>query len=391
MLIHSLRWDREAGWSGPFPAVDSTATFIVVFGAPALIDDPAPIAELASAFPLATITGCSTSGEISGEAVYDGSLSVSIARFDDVQLTSVHLEVSDAERSHDAGAELARRLCQAQPALKAVFVLSDGLGVNGSMLVAGLTGVLEDTVVVTGGLAGDGDRFERTWVLVDGEPRSGHVCAVGLSGPNLAVGYGSQGGWEIFGPERRITRAEGNVLYELDGQPALELYKKYLGERAEGLPATALLFPLALRIPGAESRQVVRTVLATDEATQSMTFAGDVPEGSLAQLMRASFDRLVDGAEAAAEHAGIGEDVADDSPVLAVAISCVGRRLVLGRRVEDELEATRSALPEDTTMVGFYSYGEICQVGVGECDLHNQTMTVTTFQERTAVQLHEAA
>jgi hypothetical protein len=214
-------------------------------------------------------------------------------------------------------------------------------------------------------------------VLVDGEPRSGYVTAVGLAGARLRVGHGSRGGWDIFGPERRITRSVGNVLFELDGQPALALYKRYLGDRVAGLPATALLFPLAVRVPGADDRQLVRTILGLDEQTQSMTFAGDVPEGSLAQLMRANLDRLVDGAHAAAL------DTATDqgSGALAVAVSCVGRRMILGSRSEDELEAVLQGLPPGTGLIGFYSYGEIAPIVAGTCDLHNETMTLTTFWE----------
>jgi len=191
------------------------------------------------------------------------------------------------------------------------------------------------------------------------------------------VGHGSKGGWDSFGPERRVTRSQGNILFELDGKPALELYKGYLGERASGLPATALLFPLALRMAEGEQRQLVRTVLAVDEAAQSLTFAGDIPQGSLAQLMRANFDRLIDGAQEAAERIG----AQGGGPALSIAISCVGRRLVLGERTEEEVEATLHALPEGTQQVGFYSYGEIGPFASGTCDLHNQTMTLTVLQE----------
>ncbi|MEZ5264641.1 MAG: FIST N-terminal domain-containing protein [Acidimicrobiales bacterium] len=256
MLITTLRWDQEIGWSAPFPDHDGPTTFVLAFGPSSLLDDPTPLHELHAAFPRSAVVGCSTSGEIDGDSVDDGSVVVTVTRFDDVALTVVPLEVPDAAASRQAGEAAARRLLAAQPALQAAFVLSDGLGVNGSTLVEGLTAVLPPEVVITGGLAGDGDRFERTWVLVDGEPRAHHVVAVGLSGPGLLVGYGSQGGWEIFGPERRITRAEGNVLYELDGQPALALYKKYLGDRRGPARHRAAL-PLALRIPGAEHRQVV--------------------------------------------------------------------------------------------------------------------------------------
>jgi hypothetical protein len=206
------------------------------------------------------------------------------------------------------------------------------------------------------------------------------VTAVGLYGDSLRVGHGSKGGWDVFGVERKVTKSAANVLYELDGQPALALYKKYLGDRAAGLPATGLLFPLALRAPADRQKWLVRTILAVNEADQSLTFAGDIPEGYFAQLMSANFDRLVQGAGNAAQSAaltGVGE--ADE--MLCIAVSCVGRRLVLGEHCEEETEATLGMLPPRTRQVGFYSYGEISPYAKGRCDLHNQTMTLTTIGE----------
>jgi hypothetical protein len=206
------------------------------------------------------------------------------------------------------------------------------------------------------------------------------VVAAGLYGDSVAVGHGSKGGWDNFGPERLVTRSQGNILFELDGRPALQLYKEYLGELADGLPATGLLFPLALRSDAEEEKSLVRTILAVDEAAQSLTFAGDVPQGSLARLMRANFDRLIDGASEAGALAAKSA-VAHDGDVLAIAISCVGRRLVLGQRAEEEIEATLEMLPDGTRQIGFYSYGEISPFALGPCDLHNQTMTLTTIRE----------
>jgi hypothetical protein len=170
------------------------------------------------------------------------------------------------------------------------------------------------------------------------------------------------------------------VLYELDGKSALELYKRYLGEHAAGLPATGLLFPLSLRTGGA-SNTVVRTILSVDEERRSMTFAGDVPEGAWARLMKANFDRLIDGATGAARnclaHSGA------PAPLLGVCINCVGRRLVLKQRTEEEVEGVRDVLGPQAVLTGFYSYGEISPLhpNVG-CALHNQTMTITSFAER---------
>jgi len=377
MKLETLAFDRNQQWSNRFPDLDSESTLVLVFGASEYLSAPEPIQELVRAYPRAVVAGCSTSGEIHGTLVQDGSLSVAIARFEHTTLRSAATEVTQACDSYGAGALLARDL--EAPDLRAVLVFSDGLGVNGSELVRGLNAVLKGAAVVTGGLAGDGDRFQKTWVLRHGKPQAGVVSAVGLYGERCRVGHGSKGGWDIFGPERLVTRSEGNVLYELDGQPALQLYKEYLGERAAGLPATALLFPLSIRADG-DDKRIVRTILAVDEASQTMTFAGDVPQGSRAQLMRANFDRLVDGAGEAALMANAADE--PDGDTLSIAISCVGRRLVLGERTEEELEAALQVLPSRTQQVGFYSYGELSPYASGHCDLHNQTMTLTTLGEQ---------
>jgi hypothetical protein len=261
-----------------------------------------------------------------------------------------------------------------------VLILSDGLNVNGSELVKGLASGMPPHVTVTGGLSGDGERFQETYVLWDGAPARNTVAALGFYGDGLRVGYGSLGGWDAFGPERLITRSRGNVLFELDGKSALELYKQYLGEHAQGLPATGLLFPLCLRTQQ-EQTGVVRTILAVDEREQSLTFAGDVPEGAFARLMKANFDRLIDGAVGAAR-AG-AEALGASSPDLAILISCVGRKMVLKQRIEEEVEGVREVVGSKTVLCGFYSYGEISPFTPNaKCELHNQTMTITTFSEK---------
>ncbi|MFT3744249.1 MAG: FIST N-terminal domain-containing protein [Pyrinomonadaceae bacterium] len=363
-------------WSDSFPTEwNSPQTLVIVFGATSFLSNKEPLLELKSKFSRSKIVGCSTAGEILGRTVNDGSLVGAVVQFDFTQLETAMVPIESASESFEAGEKIA--LALNKPGLKGVLVLSDGLNVNGSRLVSGLNSILPSTVVTTGGLAADHDRFQQTWVLKDGEPTSNYVSAVGFYGDHVSIRHGSKGGWDMFGPERRITRSIDNSLFELDGKPALELYKNYLGDRAAELPASALLFPLSLRVDSNAETSVVRTILSVDEEQQSMTFAGDVPEGSLVQLMRANFDRLIDGAADAA----IMTNGSFTDDVLTIAISCVGRRLILGERAEEELDAVMDAMPIGTTQVGFYSYGEISPSGTGQCDLHNQTMTLTTISE----------
>ena len=379
MQVETYCCTSQSNWQTPSLEIkDPKKTLVIVFGASSFFDCPDLINNITDTYPNGALVGCSTSGEIWGTEIKDESLTIGVVQFENTETKTASAPVCDPQQSFHAGESIGRTLLR--PDLRAVLVLSDGLHVNGSELVRGLNAVLPKSVVVTGGLAGDGDKFQRTWVLHEGKPQGKMVTAVGFYGDKIHIGHGSKGGWDIFGPERKVTRSEGNVLFELDGKPALQLYKDYLGDRADGLPATGLFFPLTIRSHDEEDKQIVRTILAVDEATQSMTFAGDIPEGSLAQLMRANFDRLVAGASQAATLTGM--DASDQQSTLAIAISCVGRRLVLGERTEEEIEATLDVLPPHTQQIGFYSYGEISPYTNGSCDLHNQTMTITTISEK---------
>jgi len=377
MDTQTFRHTASGGWgTAGFPPWDSPSTLVLVFGAAGRIDDPGPLAELLRAYPTSHVIGCSTSGEIHETSVDDDSLSVAVCRFAYTRLRSTGAEVGpEAGDSARAGRDIAASLMDDD--LKSVLVISDGIRVNGAELVRGMNEVFPPSVVVTGGLAGDGDRFRRTWVIAQGGPAMNRISAVGFYGDRIHVAHGSKGGWDPFGPERVVTRSQANVVYEIDGRPALALYKEYLGDRAAGLPATALLFPLGLLEK--DAAPLVRTILAIDEDKQSMTFAGDVPQGHRVQLMRGVFGRLVDGAADAGRETASA--VREGPPGLAIAISCVGRRLVLGQRAEDEVEVAREALPPGAHLVGFYSYGEISPSGFGPCSLHNQTMTLTHLQE----------
>ncbi len=371
----------------PRAGVGDSAQLVLVFGAPHVLTEERLLQKVKESYPLAQILGCSTAGEICGTTVSDDSLVATAVRFEHTQLRGARVHLGQLGDSFRAGEGLAEALPPSVPAagadeadeLKHVLVLSDGLCVNGSDLVRGLKQNLPEAVTVTGGLAGDGERFKETLVLWDSVPEKNTIAVLGLYGKRLKIGFGSLGGWDPFGPERIITRSKGNVLYELDGNSALELYKRYLGEHAKGLPATGLLFPLSLRSEAGETG-VVRTVLSVDEKEQSMTFAGDVPEGSYARLMKANFDRLIDGAIGAAKTSY--QAIGSSSPDLAILISCVGRKLVLKQRIEEEVEGVRDILGDRTVLTGFYSYGEISPFTPGaKCELHNQTMTITTLSE----------
>jgi hypothetical protein len=373
--IEQCQWTRANAWKLHGQPLSQPAQLVLVFGNQFLLSDGL-ISALRKRYPQACLFGCSTAGEIYGTKVCDETITATAVHFDSTQVRLASCDVSKdgyAIGKHLATSMLGQNLVH-------VLVLSDGLQINGAALVAGLKETLPASVEVTGGLAGDDFRRQETRVIADQAPQKGIVAALGLYGTRLKVGYGSLGGWDPFGPDRLVTRSDGNVLYELDGQPALALYKRYLGEYASGLPSTGLLFPLALR--GVEGRDtgVIRSIRSINEADNSITSAGDIPQGGYVRLMKANFERLIEGAAGAASVSR--EKLAGSNPSLALLVSCVGRKIVLQQRIEEEVEGVRHVLGEQTALTGFYSYGEISPHSPeARCEFHNQTMTITTFSE----------
>jgi hypothetical protein len=377
MRVEQRLWTNSSGWTITRATAATPAAQLVLYFAASEAPADDVRESLRELYPSAQLLGCSTAGEIHGTHVTDGSVVATAVCFEHTRLQTTYRSISESSDSAMTGEHLARDLDPED--LVHVFVLAEGIKVNGSELVQGLRRGLPAHVAVTGGLAGDGERFLRTRVSLGSQETEGGVAVVGFYGSRLRVGYGSMGGWDQFGPERLVTHSKGNVLYELDGSSALDLYKTYLGPYAADLPASGLLFPLSLRGEAGEPR-VVRTILGIDEREGSLTFAGDLPQGSYARLMKANVDRLIDGAHGAA--GASYQAVGSAAPDLAILISCVGRKLVLKQRVEEEVESVRDVLGEAAVLSGFYSYGEIAPFSASaKCELHNQTMTITTFAE----------
>lgn len=375
MRVEQCLWSKKNGWQGENSL--KGAQLVLYFGGKGLLDCGERYRELAAMYPNAHLLGCSTGGEIHNSEVWDDSIVAAALHFEKTSLRAAVLDIAAIEDSFAAGKKLGEEL--KGPGLSNIFLLSDGTNVNGSDLVNGLYSVLDKNIIVTGGLAGDAADFGVTLVGLDAPAAPRRIAAVGFYGDALKVGYGSVGGWNAFGPKRRITKSKANVLYELDGRPALDLYKQYLGPEAAHLPGSALLFPLNVHPDKDPDNNAVRTVVGVDEKEKTMTFAGDMPEGSIAQLMQGDFNNLVDGAGAAAELARAAHPGNDS---IAILVSCIGRKLLLGQRISDETEAVAAAFGYKVPTIGFYSYGEIChRQFTGECGLHNQTMTVTVLHE----------
>ena len=372
---------QDKQWNKPFDTtLDSKNTLILIFASLEEEKVKEELLKIDKLFALSIISGASTSGEIVDDEVYDDTIVVSIAKFQSTMLKNHACKQISNETSYEDGVSITKELFHNN--LKGIFVLSDGLQTNGSKFTQGIASVVHSDVVVSGGLAGDKDKFEKTWIIENGVLQEDIVSAVGFYGENIHFQAASKSGWDSLGLTREVTKSRDNIVYELDGKPALDIYKRYLGDKVKDLPASALLFPLELKDESNSKESVVRSVLGIDEKEKSLTFAGDIPQGLHVTFMKANFNRLVDGAGESAEKLDFSQY--KDEDLLCIAISCVGRKLVLKSRIDEEIEAIEDVLPQDANVIGFYSYGEISPLASGTCSLHNQTMTLTAIWESNA-------
>lgn len=372
-------WIASDGWSlvqgdpSPLPA-----QLVLAFGGGETLEDEALHAQLRAWYPEAEIVGCSTAGEICGDWVRDESLVATAIAFDSTRVRVEARAIPQLRDCEAAGRAIADAL--SEPTLEHVLLFSEGIHVDHTALLRGMIDVLGDSVGITGGFAGDNVHFRRTLVLARGTVAQRRVAAVGLYGTTLKVGYGTLGGWDPYGPTRLVTFSAGCEVHTMDGEPALDVYSRYLGAHAQALPASAVRFPFSMRVPGGAG-EIVRTVCAVDREARSITFAGAVPTGATLRLMKANVERLIDAATAAAtaSTARMGGDGAE----LALLVSCVGRKLLMGVHVDEEVECVRDILGRAGACTGFYSYGEVAPlIPHTPSELHNQTMTITTFAER---------
>lgn len=353
----------------------SKCQLVLIFGGKKNITNDL-VNSIKSEYPAAEVISASTSGEIANYMFYDEQLSYTAIQLEKTPHVCKIANIKDFENSFELGFHLFKQLPKDN--LKFGFLISDGGLINGTELLEGINSENNDKILITGGLAGDGSRFQSTLVGLDDNLQSGNVVLIGFYGDNIKIGHGSLGGWDEFGPERIITKSDKNVLFELDNKNALELYKQYLGSYANELPSSALLFPLSISSEEGSTKNV-RTILSIDEESQSMTFAGNLPVGSKVRLMKANFDKIINASGDAANQS-LSFDF--NSPDLAILISCVGRKLILNERVEEEIEIVKDIFGTETAVSGFYSYGEISPlVKAQKCELQNQTMTITTLKE----------
>jgi hypothetical protein len=373
ILICDKKEDEVVFSSPDFSA--KRANLVLAFGEREVLESTLPYKKLKEIYSEAQIVICSTSGQISNFNLVENDIVATAIEFEKSTIKIAEIDLCKNSNIQELGLIVKKELLNED--LKSILVISEGSFVNGTELVNELGKQTNHSIPIFGGLAGDNFKFQKTLVGLNEDATEGKVVVIGFYGNEINFGFGCKGGWSDFGPERKVTLSEKNVLYKIGDRFALDIYKEYLGKYADDLPGSALYFPLSMK-ENKDAPSVVRTILAIDEKRRSMTFAGNIPQGSFIRLMKGNFDKLIDASYNAASESFSNHP---KEPELALIVTCVGRKIVLGNRVEEEFEAVKE-ISGNTLLCGFYSYGEISPVtNHKSCELHNQTIAILTISE----------
>jgi hypothetical protein len=323
------------------------------------------------------IIGCSTSGEISSSGLSINSAVLGGIASDclDFEIVTVQGLKKDSEA---AGRQLAESF-SSTPRLLQIF--SDGLTGNGCAILRGIANVFGDSVPVNGGAAGDNGEFVKTLQFCRDRVYSDAVCGIAFYG-DFRLGIGVQSGWAPIGLSKQVTRACGNIVFELNGEPALDVYERFLGQHAKKLPAIGVEYPLGFLKSSADKNQadhyILRATMSVDRAKRSILFAGEIPEGAIVNMTCGDKTSILEAAGTAAREAISG--IGNATPEIIFCYSCMARKIVLGRRTEEEITRIRAEFDSRIPMIGFYTYGEFCPVGRKSSNyMHNETVTLSVL------------
>lgn len=354
-----------------------------VFGAISY-DQRALIRGVKSVLPETIIIGCTTDGEISNQGLTVDSVVLLGLISDQLEFTTAIVR-DLGKNSFEAGKKLAEQF-NGEPT-EYIQIFSDGLTGNGSEIIKGIQSVLGINVKIAGGTAGDGSLFQKTYQYFNDEILTDALIGVAFVG-EFKFGTGVQSGWTTIGMAKQVTKAEKNVLYELDGKPALEVYEKFLGQNASLLPAVGVEYPLGLLGPSGDVDEddyyLCRATMGVDRVKGTVTFAGDIPEGAFVKMTMGSESDILQAVQKAASQAleRLKNGNASVKPAAVFFYSCMARKIVLGSRTNEEISAIKKIVGDDVPIIGFYSYGEYAPAGKEmNSHLHNETATLTLISE----------
>ena len=327
--------------------------------------------RIAEVFPEIELIGGTTDGEMSSVLGFEqDSLTLMVFCSDNITISAgighgVSKDAIAASQSAVQQAGIAHK-----EEIQFCISLPESLTTSGVVILDSLKQALGKQVPIFGGLTADQWRSQQTYQFFQTEVCSDSVPILLFSGPIL-FSHGVASGWQPIGKPGRVTKAENNVVYEIDDQPALAFYHRYLG----ALPPSSE-YPLALFDAESDSHYMRAPSGIYDPTIGSITFFGDVPPQSVVQIAETTHNEILSASKLSTLQAL--ENYPGQAPAAALFFSCASRRQILGSLTREEYEQAQHCLSESLRQplpsCGFYTNGEIAPLQQkGATYFHNET------------------
>jgi hypothetical protein len=328
----------------------------------------------------AKIVGCTTSGEITNYGRQTESTVVLCMKTDTEIYTSFNEGIKT--NGQKTGEELSEKLIKgfSESVKGTMMILPDGLAGNLSPLVRGIYDTSGANVRLVGGSAGDDFQFKSTYQIFNDKVTSDGVCGI-LFPPEIKIGIGIKHGWSPIGELMVVTKSEGNILYELNNRPALDVYFEALNKPADNVTQmylTEVSETSPIGIVEVGGKHLIRHLYAPTPERGIACF-GDIPQESIVSIMSGDKTTLIKSAEEASLEAISA--IGGRNVKAVIVFDCVSRVFILKEKVNEEIEAIKKVLGRDIPIFGFYTYGEIGAFEGGQPTFHNKTIIVCTIAE----------
>jgi hypothetical protein len=336
------------------------------------------IAKLFDAHHIA-IFGSTTNGEFIDEETETGSVAILLLDIKK-EYFRIHSEVFQNNSYRETSKSIALKAVQDFEKVAFLLAISNA-ATDGEEVLLGLQEIAGDQVNAFGGAAGDDLAFDKTWVFTSGwESDHGMVC-IALDEEKVSVSGIATCGWKAMGTEKTVTKSEGNHVFTIDNEPALDITTKYGGlenitpDNKDVLMELAANFPLQLQREKGDP--VMRPGLVVDWSDHSFYTSGMVPQGSKIRFSLPPdwdvMEKVVKGVQ------GLKDSEMPEADALVV-FSCAGRILSFGPMMNAEIEGVKQVW--NVPMTGMFSYAELGRMAGGNLEMHNLTTCCVALKEK---------
>ena len=325
------------------------------------------------------IFGESTAGEFTDSGIEKNSAAILL-----LDISPENFSILFEDMKGKSGRDVARQIGETGKRIfqhPAVILSASHIETAGEGVMEGMIDAMGADATIVGGIAGDDLMLSGGFVFTNNKFSHRGIMALFIDQDKISVlGY-AVSGWKAVGTPKRITKSEGNLVYSIDDQPALDMVVKFIGLKVNTEDANDLFKEIGLSYPmQIEKDKGAPTMIPFimyNPATKAILCGGNIPQGS---VMRFSLPPDFDVIDSVIDSARLVKASSLPEVDAMIVFSCIGRLTSLGPLAADEINGLKDVW--NVPLAGYFSYGEFGRVDGGNLDFHGSTCSWVVLKEK---------